>query len=525
MTRNNRRLPLLFSLFALLVGVALLYRPLLLDWFSSLYNDPTYSYGLWVPFLAAYLIYLKISQIGPERIRTYFAPGYTGYLVIAAGCLLLLVGEISTLLYIARLSFLIVLAGIALTIIGRRGLSVFSFPAGYLLFALPLPTLVYLPLSARLQMVSSILAGKSLDLLGVPAIREGNIITLPTTQLEVIEACSGIHTLFALLAVATLAGYLLRSRKAERLLISLSAIPLAILLNAARITSLGVLSYQVGPDAAAGFAHMTTGVVIFAIGCAVILGLCKATGGPRSERKTVVQEASASSEAGIAFPWVNLTVAVALLGLAVALRGNIGFDRPVSLRQELSHFPVDLGGWKGHDLSIPAAQLAVLRASAVLAREYTRAADPPTTLYVAYFATQREGTSMHSPLHCIPGAGWEVEQQSVLPISSIALGSIRANKVIFANDGNRMLVVYWYMEQGISERSELQGAFATLWHAIFEQRSDGCLIRVSAPIVESEQKTLNEELTFISESAPLLINQFLPSRTTTEPGTRVISSR
>ena len=132
---------------------------------------------------------------------------------------------------------------------------------------------------------------------------------------------------------------------------------------------------------------------------------------------------------------------------------------------------------------------------------------------------------MHSPLHCIPGAGWEVEQQSVLPISSVALGSIHANMVIFENDGTRMLVVYWYMEQGISERSELQGAFATLWHAIFENRSDGCLIRVSAPIVESEQKTLNEELTFIRDSAPLLINQFLPSRTTTEPVTRVISSR
>jgi len=448
-----------------------------------------------------------------------------GYLVIAAGCLLLLVGEISTLLYIARLSFLIVLAGLALTVIGRRGLSIFSFPAGYLLFALPLPTLVYLPLSARLQMVSSILAGKSLDLLGVPAIREGNIITLPTTQLEVVEACSGIHSLFALLAVATLAGYLLRSRKAERLLISLSAIPLAILLNAARITSLGVLSYQVGPDAAAGFAHMTTGVVIFAIGSAVILGLCKVTGGTRSERKIVAQEAPASGEARIAFPWLNLTAAVALLGLAVALRGNIGFDRPVSLRQELSHFPLDLGGWKGHDLSISAAQLAVLRANAVLAREYTRAAAPATTLYVAYFATQREGTAMHSPLHCIPGAGWEVEQQSVLPISSVAFGSIHANKVIFANGGNRMLVVYWYIEQGISERSELQGAFATLWHAIFEQRSDGCLIRVSAPIVESEQKTLNEELTFIRESAPLLINRFLPGGTTTEPGTRVLSSR
>src|SRR5690349_10139312 len=128
MSENDPRLPLFCSLLAPLVGVAFLYRPLLVDWFASLYDDPTYSYGLWVPFLAAYLVYLKISQIGPEGISTYFAPSYTAYLVIAVGCLLLIVGEISTLLYIARLSFFIVLAGIALTVIGRRGISVFSFP-------------------------------------------------------------------------------------------------------------------------------------------------------------------------------------------------------------------------------------------------------------------------------------------------------------------------------------------------------------------------------------------------------------
>lgn len=201
---------------------------------------------------------------------------------------------------------------------------------------------------------------------------------------------------------------------------------------------------------------------------------------------------------------------VGMLALATVVRGNVGFDQPISLRQQLGHFPLKFGSWQGRDVVIPPRQIAVLRASAVLMREYSRASNLPVALYVAYFAAQREGTAMHSPLHCIPGAGWEVARQSVLPISSTALGTIEANKVIFVNGDARMLVVYWYMEQGRTERGELEGAMATLWHAIFERRSDGCLIRVSAPIVANEQTTVNELVKFINQSVPLLTSRFLP---------------
>jgi exosortase D (VPLPA-CTERM-specific) len=502
------------SLWGLAAAAVILYRPLLIDWFVSLLDDPTFSYALWIPPLVVYLVYLQVNRMGGTRVKSLFAPSYAGYAVMGAGCVLLLAGEVSTLLYIARLSFLVVLAGLALTIMGWRGLSLFSFPAGYLLFAVPLPTLVYVPLSARLQMLSSMLAGQSLDLLGVPALREGNIITLPNNQLEVIEACSGIHSLFALLAIGTLAGYLLRSRNTQRVLIALSAIPVAILLNAVRITLIGVLSYQVGPGAAAGFAHMTTGLVIFMFGCAVIVGLCgrkpaAQTVPPVNPGRAILPPLLGTKHERLG-PWLNIAVAAGMLAVAAVLRGNVGFDRPVALREPLGRFPFKLGAWNGRDITIPPRQLAVLRASAVLMRDYSRASGLPINLYVAYFATQREGTAMHSPLHCIPGAGWEVARQSSLPISYAMLGTIEANKVIFTNGDNRMLVVYWYMEQGGAERGELQGAMATLWHAIFERRSDGCLIRVSAPIVGSEQTTLNELLKFINQSAPLLINRFLP---------------
>ena len=435
----------LASLLSLVIAAVLLYRPLLIDWFGSLLDDPTFAYALWIPPLAAYLSYLKVRALPGSQLPAYLAASHAGYAVMAAGCALLLVGEVSTLLYIARLSFLVVLAGLALTLIGWQGLSLFSFPAGYLLFAVPLPALIYIPLSTRLQMLSSVLAGDSLDWLGVPALREGNIISLPNNQLEVVEACSGIHSLFALLAVATLAGYLLRSRNTQRLLVALSAIPLAILLNAMRITLLGVLSYYVGPGVAVGFAHMTTGLVIFMIGAALIVWVCA--------RKPVAQSWPAAMPDTVSGPsiprasnrrvsgWLNVAAAAGMLAVAVVVRGNVSFDRPVALRQQLSIFPIKLAGWQGRDVTIPPRQLAVLRASSVLMRDYARGAGTPVTLYVAYFAAQREGTAMHSPMHCIPGGGWEVARQSVLPISAGALGTIDSNKVVFANGESRMMVV------------------------------------------------------------------------------------
>jgi EpsI family protein len=357
-----------------------------------------------------------------------------------------------------------------------------------------------------------------LDLMDVPALREGNVITLPTNQLEVVEACSGVHSLFALLAVATLAGYLLRNRNGERVLIALSAIPIAIVLNAARISALGLLSYQAGPAAAAGFAHLTTGLVIFLVGCMVIVGWCSRKPAKDHRPESVTRELLSrapvpdDSMARRSHRGLNLIMAAALLMMAMVVHGKLTFDRPVALRRQLAGFPLALGRWRGRDLTLPAAQLAALRASAVMMREYSRVADPPTTLYVAFFAAQREGTAMHSPMHCIPGAGWQAIQQSMLPISFPGLDTIDANQVVFANGESRMLVIYWYMEQGRAERSELGGALATLWHAVVERRSDGCLIRISAPIIGTERQVRDEEIAFISQSVPLLISHFLPGR-------------
>src|SRR5437016_2545011 len=98
----------LVSRLGLIIAAVLLYRPLLLDWFTSLLGDSTFSYALWIPPLAAYLAYLRVKATGSSGPSGDFAPSYAGYAVIAAGGLLLLAGEVSTLLYIARLSFLVV---------------------------------------------------------------------------------------------------------------------------------------------------------------------------------------------------------------------------------------------------------------------------------------------------------------------------------------------------------------------------------------------------------------------------------
>jgi hypothetical protein len=189
-----------------------------------------------------------------------------------------------------------------------------------------------------------------------------------------------------------------------------------------------------GLTAVAGFSHLTIGLVIFMFGCAVIIGLCGRKPAAEVLPPVLPGHAIPPSRLGTSNkrlgPWLNVAAAAGMLALAMVLRGNVRFHRPVALREQLGRFPLKLGSWIGRYVTIPPQQLAVLRANAMLIREYSQSSAPPAMFNVAYFAAQREGTAMYSPLHCVPGAEWEVARQSVLPISYATLGTIKANKVI-----------------------------------------------------------------------------------------------
>jgi exosortase len=168
-------------------------------------------------------------------------------------------------LFLARISIVMLLGGLIWTLAGRPMLRELRFPLLVLLLAIPLPKVVYNQITFPLQILASRLASAALPLFGVPVMRDGNIIQLPSMQLEVAEACSGIRSLMSLFTAAIFYGYFLEPSVKRRILLALAALPIAVFANGARIVGTGLGVQYWDPQKALGFFHEFSGWLIFVV--------------------------------------------------------------------------------------------------------------------------------------------------------------------------------------------------------------------------------------------------------------------
>jgi exosortase len=185
----------------------------------------------------------------------------------------LILGIFGAELFLARASFVILLGGLVVYFLGWKMLRVVAAPWAVLFLMIPLPVIVFNEIALPLQFLASKLAGNTLDLLGVPALREGNVITLPSISLNVVEACSGIRSLMALITLAIFYGLLMEKRIWVRGGLVVLAVPLAVGINSLRIVGSGLLGQNFGKEYAEGFFHEFSGIVVFAatLGALVLL--------------------------------------------------------------------------------------------------------------------------------------------------------------------------------------------------------------------------------------------------------------
>ena len=167
------------------------------------------------------------------------------------------------------------LAGLVVCFGGWELLKELRFVLLVLLLAIPIPSIIFNEITLPLQLLASKLASSLLPLFGVPVLREGNVIELPSMKLEVAEACSGIRSLMSLFALSVFYGYFLENSFLRRALLALSSIPIAIAANAVRIFGTGLCVQYWDPDKAQGFFHEFSGWVIFlvSLGCLYIVHL------------------------------------------------------------------------------------------------------------------------------------------------------------------------------------------------------------------------------------------------------------
>jgi len=254
----------------LLVGVLIaLYAPVLRTLVSQWYQDADYSHGFLVPVLSAYLIWQRRDKL--RQVPRH--PSSWGMLVVLGALALLFLGSLGAELFLARFSLLCTICGLIVYFCGWAVLRALAFPMAFLLFAIPIPVVVYNEIVFPLQFVASKFATWTLETLNLfPIMREGNVLILPGMSLEVVEACSGIRSLMSLLALAAGFGYLVERSTLVRWILFLAMVPLAIISNGTRVMITAIMANYMGPHAAEGFMHEFSGWVIFVVATVLFLG-------------------------------------------------------------------------------------------------------------------------------------------------------------------------------------------------------------------------------------------------------------
>lgn len=254
----------------LVAVVTALYAPVLWRLVRQWAEDPDYSHGFLVPLLSAYLIWQRRDKLA-EIARK---PSNFGVVVVLFALGLLFLGSLGAELFLTRISMVFMICGLIIYFSGWALLRALAFPVAFLLFAIPIPVLVYNEIVFPLQFIASRFATSVLEILNLfPIMREGNVLIMPGMRLEVVEACSGIRSLMSLLALAAGYGYLAEKSIVVRWFLILAMVPLAIISNGTRVMITALMTNYIGPQAAEGFMHEFSGWVIFVVATVLFLAL------------------------------------------------------------------------------------------------------------------------------------------------------------------------------------------------------------------------------------------------------------
>jgi exosortase len=278
--------------FAIATAIVFAYSTVLVKLSRDWWYDENYSHGLLIPFIIGYIIWLQRDKFANLQPKPSVVLG--GAAVVIA-LLALWAGVAGAELYTQRLSLVLLLGGTVVYFWGVKFLQLLFVPFVLLLLALPIPTIVFNKIAFPLQLFASRCAVWSMSMLGIPVLRQGNIIelkplnSLETRKLEVVEACSGIRSLMTLLTLAVVFAYFTYPRKGDgsstksswfkdygfwrSVILVLSAVPIAILTNAIRVSGTGILSHHYGTEIADGFFHSFSGWAIYIVAFLLLFGV------------------------------------------------------------------------------------------------------------------------------------------------------------------------------------------------------------------------------------------------------------
>lgn len=450
-----------------------------------------YSSCALIPLVVIYLIWEKRQQL----VGLPSVPSWLGGIPIGCGLLLFWLGELAGEFFTLYISLWLVLVGLCWLHLGWTKLKVIAFPLVFSLATFPLPIFVNTQMALKLKLLSSRLGVAMLQLWGMSAFREGNVIDLGFTKLQVVDACSGIRYLVPLIAMAVLLAYYYQAATWKRLLVVLSAIPISVVTNGLRIASVGLLYPVFGAKVAEGFFHDFSGWFIFMFSLGLLLGeiwLLRrlfperlADADPAPPRPAAERPSSAPSRP--LYLSRHFLAALVCLSATLATAKGIDFREKVPISRPLAQFPVQLGEWRGSPTAMESTYREALKFSDYTIIDYHDQQGRTINFYTAYYASQTKGGSVHTPATCLPGSGWNFAESGVVPVPLNATYSIPVSRAFMEKDGQRQLTYYWFPQRGRVINDLFALKLYSFWDALTRQRTDGSLVRVITPVLATER--------------------------------------
>jgi exosortase D (VPLPA-CTERM-specific) len=478
--------------------------------------DPAYSHVIVIPPLVVFFIWRQRALLATMPFRS----SWWGPLVVFAGFGLWYLATLSTIPFIGQYGFLVVLYGLVLALAGSAVFRALAMPLLMLLFMIPLPAFFSNSLSLRMQLLSSSIGVDIIRLFQISVFLEGNVIDFGTLKLQVVEACDGLRYLFPLMTLAFIVAYLFRAPFWKRAIVFLASVPVAILMNSARIGLIGVTVEYWGESMAEGVLHDFEGWVVFMLSIVVLLVLAAVLnrlGGTRAKLSDVLALDFGAPIARTAAPVKRPLSAPFLIAIGIAVAANVlsvAAPERVEIRpsrHQFVEFPGRLDSWQAVRAPLDPSYVVGMGLDDYLLANFQRPDSLPVNLWVAWYDSQRSGQSVHSPKSCLPGGGWEIRSLTQ-PTLKLADGrQLVVNRALIQQGNERQLVYYWFEQRGRTLTNEYLVKWYIIQDAILRNRTDGALVRLIVPVPENAQEAdVDRQLTGFASSLVPKLDPYLP---------------
>jgi len=478
---------------------------------SKWWTSEEYGHGLLMPFIAGYIIWQRWDEIFSQELKS----NLLGIFVILFSLVINLGATKADLESVTHYALILSLFGLTLSIGNWRLVKLFFMPLLLMVLVIPLPFMAISALTSGMQLISSQLGTDLLRLMGIPVFLEGNIIDLGTYKLQVVEACSGLRYLFSLISIALILVYFLKANNLIKVVILTSTIPITIFMNSFRIAVTGLLVKNYGNSAAEGFLHDFEGWVVFMAAFIMLLLVVRILTFRISDKISFNDlfnfEKNTPCSRDLEGPSshsVGQLGKITLLLIPFAITTNffsIFNQAYIADRKDFVTFPMRINHKNVALTWLDQEIIDILKADDYFLGTYGSSANDSVSLYMVYYAQQKDGSALHSPRVCLPGGGWDIVDERITYIDFPAIGKRGIRRVLIKKGEFQQLLYYWIQQQNEIFSNEYIARASLIKSSIMSSRSDGALIRVNTPVFQNNVDDAEQILKdFVLGLTPLL---------------------